>query len=188
MLLEVKEHGRLLIFGQCAVPAVFHHADDFSALAAPVFEVAAEGIPDGTEDFDGELAIHEGDGRRFLVVAEGEIPAGDQPRAGGLDVTGRNVVIHGIGDHVGGAEVGGGVGEDEGVAAAEAEGNVVNGADGSDTGDGGDGVNHAALYLGRIVVGVAGHVQVGADQHHVLRIEAEVRVQGSDQAAHGDQR
>jgi hypothetical protein len=60
LLQETEEHGRHLILGEGAVFAVFHYADDFSALAAPIFEMAAYSLLDGTEDLDGEGAVHKG--------------------------------------------------------------------------------------------------------------------------------
>ena len=82
--------------------------------------MAADSFVDGTEDFDGKAAIDERHFRGRFVVAGLEVAAGEESSACRLNVAGRDVIVHGVGSEVGGAEVGGGVGVDVGVAASQA--------------------------------------------------------------------
>ena len=54
---EGEEHGGLLVFGQRAIFAVFHHADNFRAVSSPELEVAADGLVDRSEDLHRELRL-----------------------------------------------------------------------------------------------------------------------------------
>lgn len=58
MLLEREKHRRLLILGQRPIPAVFHHAHDFCAIAAPELKMPADRLADRTEYLPRELLIH----------------------------------------------------------------------------------------------------------------------------------
>lgn len=188
VLEEREEHGRLLIFREGAVLTVFDHADDLRAVAAPELEVAADGFVDRAKDLDREGAVDKGDGGGSLLVVHGEIAARQEPCSRGVEISGGNIVVHGVGSIVGGPVVGGVVGVDEGVASAQVEGNLIDGARGGDAGNGGKRFNHALLHLLDAIAGVAGHVQVGGRHGDVLGIEAEVAVQRTDEAAHRDKR
>jgi hypothetical protein len=96
-----EEHGGGRGLGEGGVLAVLNDADDLDARAAPDFEVAADGLPDGTEDFAGEFLIDDGDAGGLFVVVPGEGAAGKERGAGGAEISRGYVVFVGVGGGVG---------------------------------------------------------------------------------------
>ncbi len=120
-MLEREEHCRLLVFSERAIFAVFNHAHDFGAVPAPEFEVAADGFVDRSEDFAANWRLTMRNGWRLFIVAVRYVSAREKPGARSGKISGRDVVVHGIGDKIGRPVIGRGVGVNIGIAAADAQ-------------------------------------------------------------------
>ena len=188
VLEEGKEHRRLGVFGEGLVFAVFHHAYNFRPLAAPELEMPADCLVDGSENLAGKFAIDDGDHGSLVFIVHGEGPAGQKCGPGGAEIIGRDLEILGIGCGIRGPEIGGGVGEYVGIAAADTERKPIGISHGSDARDRCGGIEHALLHLHALVAVISSHLQIGLYEHHVLRLNAVVALERTRQAAHGDER
>src|SRR5580698_3498823 len=110
MLEKGKEHGRLGIFGEGLVLAIFDNSNNFCPLASPEFEMATNRLVDGAEDLACKFAIHDGHDGSLVFIVHGEGSACQKCGPGGAEIVGRDIEVLSIGCSARRSEIGSGIG------------------------------------------------------------------------------